>query len=87
MHEYAYPGSSFATNVPLNEISSRAFKDFAKHYSRSNNEKWFKTPKFIIASFKNDSILYKIYYSKGGVFLYSYKYYDEKKCEEGLKEM
>jgi hypothetical protein len=86
MHEYAYGGNSFAANVPLNEINSRAFKDFSTHYSTSNNEKWFKTPKYIMASFKNDSIFYKIYYSKRGSFLYSFKYYDEKKCEQGLKE-
>jgi hypothetical protein len=87
MHEYAYGANSFATNVPLNEISSKAFKDFSTHYSTSNNEKWFKTPKYIMASFKNDSIFYKVYYSKRGSFLYSYKYYDEKKCQQDLKEM
>jgi hypothetical protein len=86
-YEYAYAGNSFVSNVPLNEISSKAFKHFVKNYSAITNEKWIKIPDGIVAIFTNDSVLNKIFYNRKGTFLYSYKYYDEKKCRVDLKKM
>lgn len=86
-YEYGYANTSFVSNVPLNEINSKAFKNFAKTYSTINNEKWVKVSNGIIVTFISDSIFYRIGYSEKGMFLYSYKYYTEKNCKNELKKM
>jgi hypothetical protein len=77
---YDYNKISYTSNVPMNEISSRAFRHFLKNYSPANSEKWIKTSGGYVAVFIESSILYNIFYNKRGRFLYSYKYYSADSC-------
>ncbi len=59
---YRYPFSNgiFTSNVPLNEISPRAFRHFLKTFPQINDEKWTMTSQGIVASFVYNSAFHRI---------------------------
>lgn len=74
-YKYDFQKRSFESNIPLNEVSAKAFRHFTKNYTGSNNETWIKTADGLMVVFRKDSTLYKVFYTFPGRFLYSIKYY------------
>jgi len=71
-------GGPIASNVPLNEISVRAYRYFHKAWPAIKDEVWYKTGKEYIVSFRNDPHHKKAYFNLSGFFLYSIEYYPGK---------
>jgi len=61
--------------LPLNEISTRAYRYFHKTWSAVKDETWYKTDKELIVSFKSNGHLKKAFFNPRGSFLYSIEYY------------
>ena len=75
---YSYDSTalgSFASNVPLNEISTRAFRYFLKNFPGVDNERWYRTDQGLSLIFAEGQRLIKIYFSRKGDFMSSLKYY------------
>jgi len=68
-------GGPISSNVPLNEISVRAYRYFHTTWPSIRDEVWYKTDKAFIVSFKNDAHRKKAFFNLRGVFLYSMEYY------------
>ena len=83
-YTYTVSDNIIASNVPLNEISARAFRHFSRHYSFAVSEKWIKVPHGEVVSFVQDSKNYQVFYSKKGYFLYSFTYYPGANCSAEL---
>jgi hypothetical protein len=84
-YKYAPVTGPLASNVPLNEISTRAFRYLMKNYPNAAQQKWFRTPNGFSVIFESDSILTKIYYNQRGDFTFSMKYYMGEALEAALK--
>lgn len=72
---YNYSEQNFASNVPLNEVSSRAFKYFLKNFPDVKNEIWIRTETGFTAYFHDASKSIKLFFSPRGVFTYTEKSY------------
>ena len=68
-------GGPIASNVPLNEISVRAYRYFHKAWPTIKDEVWYKTGKEYIVSFRNHPHRKRAYFNLRGIFLYSIEYY------------
>ncbi|HLY71485.1 MAG TPA: hypothetical protein VKR53_17240 [Puia sp.] len=84
---YTVAGNTLASNVPLNEISARAFRHFSRNYSFAVSEKWTKITNGIVVSFIRNSKNYRIAYTKKGNFLFSLVYYQGSECSDELMSM
>ena len=62
----------------INEISSRAIRDFIRRYDYTTGEKWYKLTKGYIASFEKDSINFKVSYDARGQWVTTIRTYTEK---------
>jgi len=62
----------------MNEISSKAIRDFIRRYDFTTDEKWYKLTKGYIASFKKDSIDFKVSYDARGQWVSTIRTYTEK---------
>jgi hypothetical protein len=62
------------SNVPLNELSTKACRHFEKYYSGIDKETWTKISNGTVVTFINNSAFCKIFYNTNGEFVYSYKY-------------
>jgi hypothetical protein len=80
IYYYNYAKNFITSNVPLNELSTRAYRHFEKNYSGVDKETWTKVFNGTLVTFISNGAFYKIFYSKPGEFVYSYKYYGEKNC-------
>lgn len=85
-YKYIFNDNEFISNVPLNQINTKAFRHFIKNFTSVNEEKWIILPKSIVVTFTFDSVFCKIVYDKFGIFLYSYKYYEQNRCGNDLKK-
>jgi hypothetical protein len=80
-NEYARPasykveGNSITSNVPLNEISIRAFRYFHRHFPEAAGESWVKSADGYIVSFIANSLRRQAHFDRRGGFLYCVKYY------------
>ncbi|HEX4373593.1 MAG TPA: hypothetical protein VHZ50_09855 [Puia sp.] len=79
--------NSITSNVPLNELNTKAFRHFEKNYSGIDKETWTKVFNGIVVTFMNNGVFCKIFYNPKGEFVYSYKYYNEKNCSDDLTKM
>jgi hypothetical protein len=86
-YKYFFDDKGFVSNVPLNQINSKAFRHFMKNFAAVTEEKWIIMPTGIVVTFTYDSVFCKIVYDKYGLFLYSYKYYEDNRCSSELKKM
>jgi hypothetical protein len=86
-YKYFFNENEFVSNVPLNQINTKAFRHFIKNFTSVNEEKWTILPKSIVVTFNFDSVFCKIVYDKYGLFLYSYKYYEQNRCGNDLKKL
>jgi hypothetical protein len=71
-------GNTINSNVPLNEISIRAYRHFQKMYPRISGEYWLKTAEGYMVSFVQNSLRNRVHFDLRGNYLYSVKYYGEK---------
>ena len=79
--------NSITSNVPLNELSTKAYRHFEKNYAEVNKETWTKVSAGTVVTFINNSAFCKIFYNTKGDFVYSFKYYDQKNCSAELTKM
>ncbi len=66
------------SNVPLNEISIRAFRYLHRHFRTAASESWVKTEDGITVNFFENALQHQAYFSTKGSFRYSLKYYSGK---------
>ncbi|HVM88663.1 MAG TPA: hypothetical protein VMT76_10790 [Puia sp.] len=86
--EYDTTERTFTSNVPLNEINTKAFRHFTKNYPNVHDETWAMTAKEIIVSFTQDSKTCRTYYSKKGEFRLSVITYSQRQnFPEELKNL
>ena len=62
----------------INEISSRAIRDFVRRYDNTTDEKWYKLTKGYIAFFEKDNINFKVSYDAKGYWNSTMRTYTEK---------
>jgi len=73
------PQHAFDSNVPLNEISVKAFRHFQRLFpTGATSEYWFKSPEGYKVSFNLNAHSLLAYFNKHGAFLCSMKYYTQK---------
>jgi hypothetical protein len=78
---YNFPGGneSLTANVPLNEISARAYRNFVKCYGFISGSVWQKRQQgYIVRFFSSDSVLNIVRYSLRGNPGVAYTYYTAK---------
>jgi hypothetical protein len=86
-YHYTDTKNNMTTNVPLNELSVKAYRHFEKNYADIHKETWTKFSGGTVVTFTNNSAFCKIFYDTRGDFVYSYKYYDGKNCSPELTKM
>jgi hypothetical protein len=69
----AAPGK-IRSNVPLNEISTHAFRHFHRQFRDAKEENWDKTDDGYIVWFTENAHRNQAYYDRRGSFLYTLKY-------------
>jgi hypothetical protein len=84
---YSDPGNNFFSNVPINELSAKAFRRFHRRFREvTMGEYWFKYAQGYKVSFMLDQHHQFAYYDPSGIFLYSLKYYDGKELPKDMAE-
>jgi hypothetical protein len=74
---YSDPGNNFFSNVPINELSAKAFRRFHRRFREvTTGEHWFKYAQGYQVSFILDQHHEFAYYDPSGGFLYSLRYYN-----------
>jgi hypothetical protein len=82
---YIDPGNNFFSNVPINELSAKAFRRFHRRFREvTTGEYWFKHAQGYKVSFMLDQRHQFAYYGPSGIFLYSLKYYDGKELPKDM---
>jgi hypothetical protein len=82
------PQHAFESNVPLNEISVKAFRHFQQLFpTGANSEYWFKSPEGYKVSFNLNGHSLLAYFDKRGAFLCSMKYYTQKEIPRETGEL
>jgi len=79
---------AFDSNVPLNEISVKAFRHFQQLFpSGATGEYWFKSPEGYKVSFNLNAHSLLAYFDRHGAFLCSMKYYTQKEIPRETGEL
>jgi hypothetical protein len=82
------PQHVFDSNVPLNEISVRAFRHFQQQFpAGATSEYWFKSSEGYKVSFNLNGHGLVAYFDKHGAFLCSMKYYTQKEIPRETGEL
>jgi len=68
-------GGPITANVPLNEVSVRAYRFFHKEWPAITDEVWYKTDKEFMVVFSSHAHRIKTFFNLKGVFLYNLEYY------------
>ncbi len=76
-HLFTYGKSTFSSNVPLNEINTRAFRYFRKRYPNVEDEKWQWTDKGMSVVIEDSTSQTRIFFDDKGGFVSSAKAYTE----------
>ncbi|HLY69948.1 MAG TPA: hypothetical protein VKR53_09470 [Puia sp.] len=85
---YYHDARNFITsNVPLNELSVKAYRHFEKNYADINQETWTKNAGGTLVTFTSNAAFCKIFYDTKGDFRYSFKYYNKKGFPAELTKM
>lgn len=61
----------------LNDINTRAARDFVQRYSEATNVEWYKVKEGYVVKFLIDSIKHQSVYKANGTWFYTIKYYKE----------
>jgi hypothetical protein len=84
---YSDPGNNFFSNVPINELSAKAYRRFHRRFREvPTGEYWFKSVQGYQVSFTLDRHHEYAYYLPGGSFLYSLRYYNGKELARDMTE-
>lgn len=84
---YSGPGNNFFSNVPINELSTKAYRRFHRRFREvSTGEYWFKYDDGYQVSFTIDQHHSFAYFNPGGVFLNSLRYYGASELSKDLRE-
>jgi hypothetical protein len=75
-------GNNIHSNVPMNEISPRAFRHFRKNFRAISDENWYKYDQGYLVSFVVNSFRHQAWYNPDGSFMCSVKYYSGKELDE-----
>jgi hypothetical protein len=70
------------SNVPMNEISPRAFRHFRKNHPTISDENWYKSEQGYLVSYMVNSGRHQAWYNPDGSFMCSVKYYSGKELNE-----
>jgi hypothetical protein len=70
------------SNVPVNEISPRAFRHFHKNFRAISDENWYKSDQGYLVSFEVNSFRHQAWYHRDGSFMCSVKYYSGNELNE-----
>jgi hypothetical protein len=82
------PQHTFDSNVPLNEISVKAFRHFQQLFpTGTTSEYWFKSAEGYKVSFNLNAHNLLAYFDKHGAFLCSMKYYTQKEIPRETGEL
>jgi hypothetical protein len=74
---YSDPGNNFFSNVPINELSPRAYRRFHRLFREvPAGEYWFKYEKGYQVSFTLERHHEFAYFDPSGAFLYSLRYFE-----------
>lgn len=71
----------------LNSISVRAMRDFKSKYPAIAGEQWSTYKDGTIATFTSEDIKYRVIYNQRGDWLYTLRYYDEKKLPFDIRDI
>jgi len=74
----SFEENGIRSNVPLNEISIRAFRYLHRHFRAAAGESWVKSEDGITVNFFENALQQQAYFSTKGSFRYSLKYYTGK---------
>lgn len=78
-YQFNADNESLTSNVPLNEISTRAFRNFIKSYGYVPSAIWYKTADgFSVRFYSRDSAMYLIHYTSRGNPIDAHMYYTMK---------
>ena len=78
---------SKAPPVPVNELSTKAFRHFNKEFGFVQNESWFKLKDGYTAKFQLDAIQYRIGYNKKGNWVNTVKVYHEPELNQTIRHI
>lgn len=83
---YSDPGNNFFSNVPINELSAKAYRRFHRRFREvGSGEYWFKYEQGYQVSFTLDQHHAFAYFDPAGVFLYSLKYSEGKELPKDME--
>jgi len=88
--DHLYPGGDggpITANVPLNEVSVRAYRYFHKQWLAVVDEAWYKMDGQLMATFLSHSHLIKVFFNLKGAFLFNLEYYAGKDIATELSTM
>jgi hypothetical protein len=75
-YHFTADNEDITTNVPLNEISTRAFRNFVKTYGFVSAAIWRKAePGYTVRWFSADSVEYLVHYTQRGALSDTHIYY------------
>jgi hypothetical protein len=84
---YSDPGNTFFSNVPINELSPKAYRRFHRLFREApTGEYWFKYAQGYKVSFTSDQQHEFAYFDTNGAFLYSLKYYEGRELSKDLTD-
>lgn len=85
---YSDPGNNFSSNVPINELSPKAYRRFHRRFREvTTGESWFKYDQGYQVSFMLGQHHEFAYFDPSGVFLYTLRYYDGKELPKDMAEI
>jgi hypothetical protein len=77
---------STSKNIPyMNDINTRAMRDFVSRFNNVTDEVWHKSKDYYIAVFIRDSVHYRVMYSSRGDLSFIMKYYEEPKLDRDVR--
>ena len=78
-------GTSSNKSQYMNDINTRAMRDFVSRYNNVTDEVWHKSNNSYIAVFIRDSVHYRVMYNSHGDLSYVIKYYEEPKLDRDIR--
>lgn len=78
-------GTSLNKSQYMNDINTRAMRDFVSRYNNVTDEVWHKSNNNYIAVFIRDSVHYRVMYNSHGDLSYVMKYYEEPQLDRTVR--
>jgi hypothetical protein len=84
--EFSVPSEQFSAGY-LNNISTKAVRNFKNAFKNVRDEKWYEMPDGFRANFTLGSIRHRLDYDKKGNWLHTIRYYDEKNLPTDVRRL